>query len=287
MSSRVILLFAVLTSQVFLAVGCRDKEPVEFVRSGLSDSWPTLTCSEAGFEVKYPPGCHCTQTLWVGMVDFSGGSGHVNIRRFDAATRKQMEALYPGQNPFPSDGRQVKIGDLMAKSGVPGNGYIDFLFIERGSFTYEIRWDVGSASIGEEMAATFRLIDVKHSDYLTYTDPDCGFAFDYPYNWNLDFGGTYGAARIRGGALDIEIEFKAGTSAEDFLHEWGRQVTDAEEVQEHFLHHLMGRRCRLFGDETYLIENQRGTYVVKIQGAPAPGSASRKSVDDFLDSLRL
>jgi hypothetical protein len=287
MSSRIILLFAISISQVLLTAGCRDREPVEFVRSGLSDAWPTFTSGEEGFEIKYPPDWRCAHSPRVGMVNFSGGSGNVNVRRFDEATRKQMEGLYPEQNPFASNGRAVRIGDLVGRSAVPGNGYIDSVIIERGSFTYEIIWRRTSAAVGEEMAATFRFIDVKHSDYLSYTDQVCGIAFDYPYNWSLDSGGTDGSVRISGDGFSVDIDFKADTTVEDFLRLGEHQTADVEELKEHFRHHLVGYRCRWLGRETYVLKNNQGGAFRLMIEKNSTGPVSRKSLDDFLDSLRL
>lgn len=290
MSSRVTLFLAVSLGLSFLSTGCRDRKPVEFVRSRLSDAWPVFTCSELGFEIKYPPDSQYTQSLRHGVVNFRGGSGNVNVCRFDEAMlkemEKQMEALYPKQNPLSSNGRKVKIGDLIGKSAVPGNGYIDSVIIERGSYVYEITWGLNSASVGEEMAATFRFIDIKHSDYLSYSDPVYGIAFDYPYNWTVVSWKTNGSVSISGGDFSIDIKFRAGTTFEDFVHQQYNQVSDVEEVREHFLHHLVGRRCRWLGRETYALEHQGGTYLVWIDRTPT-GSVSRKSLDDFLDSLRL
>jgi hypothetical protein len=296
-------LFLALSVGAFFVASCRNTNPVEFVPTALSASWPKFTSAEEGIEIKYPADWHLNQSP--GVLSFSGGSVNVGIQRLDEATRKQMEVLNHSSNWFPPRSKKVKIGDLLGEqsTGVVGffdnvgNMEIETVTIMRGSFTYVINWSLGRGmskapssftSVCEEMVGTFRFIDVKHSDYLSYVDPMGGFTFEYPFNWILNTGGENGSINLLNGSpLLIRVDVRPHTTFEDFLHQQGDQVTHIEEKKEHFRHHLMGRRCRWLDRETYAFENQDKIYLVTIKEAPELGTISRKNIDDFLDSLTL
>lgn len=302
---------------VLAALALRHRSPPEEHNpTSLSSSWPTFTDAENGFEIRYPPGWQVRRSL--NIVNFGSDTARFSIHRIDEATRKEIERLDHRRD---YGHQEVKIGALTGERANPppfllpaaglkpwrlfgidsahGGRDGDHLAIKRGSDTYSIGWtaEIPRGPSGEdlrrnceEMLATFRFIEVKHSDYHTYEDAARGLAFDYPWRWTLGTGSWSPLIHLMDSRakLMLWVDVKSGLTFDDFCRERGDQVTAVEGAKEHFLHHLAGHRFRWLRSEAYAFEKADRLYVITVLHGPPPGDVeAQKELDDFLDSVRF
>lgn len=301
---RAIALAALLGSSVVLPTALLAGKPLVYVPTPASSQWLTYTSEECGFTIRYPsPAWLIGETN--GRLNLrSDDSVHMSIRCDAEPMKKAIKEL--------KDNLQLSRwagSDAVTVNGLPGRrmtyaqGYFDnagveeieSIFLQRNDHTYTISWSLGRGrdkgsreydALCREIVGTFGFAEVKHRDRLSYTDPAYHFSLEYPSDWELHAGdATPRAVLSHGTGNRITVDVSARSKFD--IQQWQGNFTDLGERTEFFEHHLPGRHCIWFGDETYLLEKGDNVYIVQVDSPRGNPPEPRKVIDEILNSLTL
>jgi hypothetical protein len=286
---RLRLLISVAAVAAMIALLIFRYVPVDYTPTAASGQWLTYHNDELGFEIKYP------SDLWRreqegNRVVFrpSWDDRHFDIVSISGVSRADK-------------GRKIRVNGIDGREWTANTRYFDnagaeeyeICSLQSGTDAYELRWTLGresrkySGSVEadfREMIGTFRLTEIKHSDYLTYSDPSYHFSVSYPNGWQI--GCAHGSVLIRyKSGANVSIFFRENTTFAQYAKSQGKNFEKVGDVQECFENHLIGRRCLWLDDDTYAFEKGGGVYMVKI--STRYGTAPNGTVEAILNSLRL
>lgn len=288
----------VLVKFVFFA------KPVEYLPAAASRDWSTYTNEESGFQVLHPPGWNVRQDASLNLVELSpAGLIHLTVRRFDTPKRLSMDDV-----SFGFDFWHSRKGVAVVVNGIParrmnytvgnfdGTWPVESFFLQRGPLTYEISWSLGRGrdahsdayeSAFREIVGTFKFIEIKHSDYLTYTDQKYHFSFTYPADWRLN--SSPGHASLRSLTIKhdsdhwIQFTVTPNTTVPDELRRFGGFAPTVGEKREYFAHKILGQKYTNNDATGYYFEKDGNLYDIHIFRIAGP----RKPLDEVLDSFAL
>jgi hypothetical protein len=260
--------------------------------------WITYSSSENGFELRYPADWWFSQ--YPSLISLSGPSNVTfSIYRIPLSLEVlRRESQHGRYLPQHASRHAAVVAGLSGEQwnyltgNFVGSWSVETFVLPRGSRTYLVSWSAGGTSRKETPAdralchavlSTFRFIELRHADYLSYHDPSLRFSFEYPSDWQLSGGLVVepAASLRRGEATWIGVYVIARTSLGEFKQQ--HSITEMTPKTEWFAHRLSGLRGRWNGRDAYIFERDADLVVINIFRT----NESAEVMTHFFDSFTL
>jgi hypothetical protein len=265
--------------------------------------WATHTDVVNGFEIRYPGNWHISQFKnFVNLYDDDTVSLGVNRHDMplDELKRKATHGRFL---PDRATVRDAVVAGLRCEQfhfstgNFEGTKPVELFVIPRGATTYLVSWSpfyhtwrthgpgkklaAEDEALARAVISTFRFIDTRPNEQMSYTDPLGRFSFEYPHDWQLSAGinGSPCAKIVRGMDTQISVYSFPNTTADQFMQ--SRDITEATATRQWFAHRLVGRRALWMGSPTYVFERNSDLVVVTISRNKEPAEILNRFFDTF------